>query len=921
MPNPALVQANFNNGSGTTVAAVFTGAQTAGNCNVIGVFADKFPTQVIDTKGNIYTPVIQPFGVFKAAPTYVEMYVAENIAAAASSGNTVTMTFNGSTTFCDIEILEYSNVAGFHPCIQIAPTGQGNGTTATSGSLTTIVPNELVVSFAVASGAGNPVAGGGFTKRTADTFNAALGDQVVASAGSVITGTWTVASGLWYCATIGLLPTAAVPAATGGGIGEVMYYGPLSHDASLTKQNYSPDCILDGNSFSAWTALGASGDWIGMDCGAAVQITRVRMSAVPGYEDDLIGGQIQASVSDPAFAAPVTLFTFPTARVLDGSLVNEYLLNPSGAAYRYYRYLAPNSAAGIISDIDFIGLCATGAIARCVSPVISPPGIQNDKPTVVSISSLTTGAAIYYTTDGTDPTTASTLYSGPFVISANTTIKAVAALANLLPSRITTSKFYCNPSSFVVVDDIFDNRNYKMWSIDGQTLQDPFTGYWYRYGTTYDQPTVVSQGAMGLNIYKSADLRNWIYVGKALGPPAGLALGTQLYYAGRCSALYNALNRNFVLWASVNTGAGQNWRNCYTSPSPEGPWNLVGRYPTMNGFATDDGTNSTDSSLFQDTDGTAYHLAQVSNAGTPTLLISRLNSAYTAVDGVNFASYGDVAIFGAQVEAPAMFKRGSIYFLVYSGQTQWEPNQINYATATNPIGTWTIVGNPFANVAVTQSPEEAVAGDVPAYTNGYDSQVNKILQVPGRGDCQIYMGDRYSVGLQTTVGTSLASNFAKYRRIMLPVTFPTPTTMSISWVNSWNLDSVFPSISGAPWPPNYLSVIQGIARWINYDPAAHVLYLDSATDQGFTQNVRSEMIGSGSSRTLQNAYTVIMPQTAGWYRLRAVNASGTSLSLPVAGTNTGNILATFKPSKARKRYNMELLKDEESKEQNIHELV
>lgn len=48
--------------------------------------------------------------------------------------------------------------------------------------------------------------------------------------------------------------------------------------------------------------------------------------------------------------------------------------------------------------------------------------------TQVSLKTATEGAAIYYTTDGSTPTTASNVYdsTNPFVISKNTTIKALA---------------------------------------------------------------------------------------------------------------------------------------------------------------------------------------------------------------------------------------------------------------------------------------------------------------------------------------------------------------------------------------------------------------------------------------------------------------------------------------------------------------
>ena len=61
--------------------------------------------------------------------------------------------------------------------------------------------------------------------------------------------------------------------------------------------------------------------------------------------------------------------------------------------------------------------------------------------TKVTLSTATTGADIYYTTDGKQPTSASTKYTAQITISAKTTIKAIAIKAGMVPSDVQTFEY------------------------------------------------------------------------------------------------------------------------------------------------------------------------------------------------------------------------------------------------------------------------------------------------------------------------------------------------------------------------------------------------------------------------------------------------------------------------------------------------
>ncbi len=100
--------------------------------------------------------------------------------------------------------------------------------------------------------------------------------------------------------------------------------------------------------------------------------------------------------------------------------------------------LRANSGAMYISSITIVWEDGSSQ-TTCATPIIT--GTDNFYEfTEVTITS-TTGASIYYTLDGSTPTTSSTPYSEPFVISETTIVKAIATKAGLTDSEIGSNTF------------------------------------------------------------------------------------------------------------------------------------------------------------------------------------------------------------------------------------------------------------------------------------------------------------------------------------------------------------------------------------------------------------------------------------------------------------------------------------------------
>ena len=87
------------------------------------------------------------------------------------------------------------------------------------------------------------------------------------------------------------------------------------------------------------------------------------------------------------------------------------------------------------------------------APVIDPNGGSFTGEQTVTITCETEGARIYYTTDGSDPTANSTLYTGAFTLTASATVKAVAVKDGCPASEIVTAVF-TKAKPAIVFDDV-----------------------------------------------------------------------------------------------------------------------------------------------------------------------------------------------------------------------------------------------------------------------------------------------------------------------------------------------------------------------------------------------------------------------------------------------------------------------------------
>ena len=94
---------------------------------------------------------------------------------------------------------------------------------------------------------------------------------------------------------------------------------------------------------------------------------------------------------------------------------------------------------GTQSSIAVYGLLSS--LPQAAAPTFSPGSGSYSSPVSATISGTSSGTTIYYTTDGTTPTTSSNVYSGPVQLSTTATLSAIAVGAGFRTSTVTVGTY------------------------------------------------------------------------------------------------------------------------------------------------------------------------------------------------------------------------------------------------------------------------------------------------------------------------------------------------------------------------------------------------------------------------------------------------------------------------------------------------
>ena len=119
-------------------------------------------------------------------------------------------------------------------------------------------------------------------------------------------------------------------------------------------------------------------------------------------------------------------------------------------------------------------------IPPAAAPVFNPAQGTYGSAQTVKIVDSTPGEAIYYTTDGTTPTSGSTLYSGPITVSSSEAIEAIATASGYSPSAVTSSVYNITPP--VNASPVINSISPAFTDAGGETFKLTVTGSGFTSG-------------------------------------------------------------------------------------------------------------------------------------------------------------------------------------------------------------------------------------------------------------------------------------------------------------------------------------------------------------------------------------------------------------------------------------------------------
>jgi len=209
--------------------------------------------------------------------------------------------------------------------------------------------------------------------------------------------------------------------------------------------------------------------------------------------------------AEPVAATPVLTLSGGTYNNPQIFIINEstpganvyFTLNgttPSASSYPYTGPFTLGNSATVTAIAIAPNYLDSGTVSASYSMAALAPSISlaagNYAGTqTVTLSSASTAALIFYTTNGSNPTASSARYTSPITVSASETLKAIAIATGYTPSSVVSATYYITaPPSLPIFTPAGGTYN----NSQSITLSDTGTGASFYYTTDGSTPTTSS---------------------------------------------------------------------------------------------------------------------------------------------------------------------------------------------------------------------------------------------------------------------------------------------------------------------------------------------------------------------------------------------------------------------------------------------
>ena len=334
---------------------------------------------------------------------------------------------------------------------------------------------------------------------TSHTFNYGERQTYTASATATVTTTTTPAyttltgggnTYYYYNGTLNAAaPTASAPVEThptptfswvlSGDVATGGYLTPATASGTTITLNYSK---ISTSEVTGTVTVTASVDFPGVaskTATASVTATKTTVSDILVYPEEVIVGvggnrQFSYTLQPLGITGNVTATSGNTGIATFTKSGNTITVNG----------VAPGTTT-ITLAVDGTSLSKAVTVIvvdECARPTITFTPVAGGSTATVTLSTTPSDATIYYTTDGSYPTTSSTAYSAPFTVNSGQTVNAIAVKSGYRDSEEATATY----SPDKVATPTINNTS------SGVTFTCTTTGVTYYYTTDGSEPTLSS---------------------------------------------------------------------------------------------------------------------------------------------------------------------------------------------------------------------------------------------------------------------------------------------------------------------------------------------------------------------------------------------------------------------------------------------